>query len=308
MLRQRKLLAARAGERAAFWRKALAGAPTDPALPTDRPRGAADGSGGWLPLEIPADLHAGLAALARRRNCTVFMTVHAALAALLTRAGAGSDVTIGTAVVGRPDSAPEDLVGFFANTLVLRCDTSGNPSMTELLVRVREADLEFLTCQDTPFDQVVEAVAPPRSRAHHPLFQVLLAFQVEPPRLPEVPGLTVVHRELATGTSKFDLTFTLTEQSESGGGPGGITGGIEYAADLSTRRRPAGWRTACSRWCGRRWSSRTRPSGLWSSATGPPGTGRRPRTERARTLPYATASAPGPAPSTGADRGGRQAG
>nr|WP_220378013.1 condensation domain-containing protein [Streptomyces inhibens] len=74
-------------------------------------------------------------------------------------------------VVGRPDSALEELVGFFANTLVLRSDTSGNPSMAELLARVREADLEFLAHQETPFDQVVEAVAPPRSRARHPSFR-----------------------------------------------------------------------------------------------------------------------------------------
>ncbi|WP_310723545.1 amino acid adenylation domain-containing protein [Streptomyces sp. N2A] len=233
VLRQRELLQARTEERSEFWRTALAGAPTDAALPTDRPRGAAEGPGGWVPLEVPADLHAGLASLARRRNCTVFMTVHAALAALLTRAGAGTDITIGTVVVGRPDSELEDLVGFFANTLVLRSATCGNPSMAELLARVREADLEFLAHQETPFDQVVEAVAPPRSRAYHPLFQVLLAFQVESARLPEVPGLRVRHRELATGTAKFDLTFTMTEDLESGtGDPGGITGGIEYAADL----------------------------------------------------------------------------
>ncbi|AJT63313.3 Dimodular nonribosomal peptide synthase [Streptomyces lydicus] len=233
VLWQRELLPVRVAGWAEYWRTALAGAPTDPALPTDRPRGTADGPGGWLPLDIPADLHAELSAVARRQNCTVFMAVHAALAALLTRAGAGTDVLIGTVVVGRHDSALEELVGFFANTLVLRSDTSGNPSTAELLARVREADLEFLAHQETPFDQVVEAVAPPRSRAHHPLFQVLLAFQVEPPRLPEVPGLTVRHRELATDTAKFDLTFTLTEHLKRGsGGPGGITGGIEYAADL----------------------------------------------------------------------------
>ncbi|MFE0380426.1 condensation domain-containing protein [Streptomyces inhibens] len=93
--------------------------------------------------------------------------------------------------------------------------------------------MEFLAHQGTPFGQVVEAVAPLRSKSHHPLFQVLLAFQVEPPRLPQVPGLTVRHRELATDTAKFDLTFILAERPESGsGGPGGITGGIEYAADL----------------------------------------------------------------------------
>ncbi|MGP8296710.1 hypothetical protein ACTPOK_01820 [Streptomyces inhibens] len=79
--------------------------------------------------------------------------------------------------------------------------------------RVREADLEFLAHQETPFDQVVKAVAPARSRPTTPLFQVMLAFQVEPPRIPYVPGLTVRHRELTMDTAKFDPTFTLAEHS-----------------------------------------------------------------------------------------------
>lgn len=105
---------------------------------------------------------------------------------------------IGTPVVGRPDRALEDLVGFLANALVLRCDTSSDPSMADLPVGVREADLAFLARQDTLFGQVVEAVAPPGSWACPPLLHVLLAFQVGIARLPTAPGLTVAHRELTT--------------------------------------------------------------------------------------------------------------
>ncbi|MFF2045037.1 amino acid adenylation domain-containing protein [Kitasatospora sp. NPDC058170] len=232
-----------AGPHDAFWRTALAGLPAEPALPTDRPRTEDDGSTGRIPLDVPAALHAGLADLARRHGCTVFMAVHAALAGLLSQAGAGTDVAIGTVVAGRPERDLEHLVGFFAETLVLRTDVSGDPSPARLLDRVREADLEFLDHQDTPFDRVVALAAPPRANGHHPLFQVLLAFQVEPARLPDCPGLTVRARELGTGTAKVDLLFTLTEHTDPvTGRPAGITGELDYAAGLfapATARRLA---------------------------------------------------------------------
>ncbi|MEV0530522.1 amino acid adenylation domain-containing protein [Kitasatospora sp. NPDC050463] len=234
---------AEAGRHDEFWRTALAGAPTEPVLPTDRPRTEDDGSAERVPLNVPADLHAGLTDLARRHGCTVFMAVHAALAGLLDRIGAGPDVVLGTVVAGRPERDLAGLVGFFAETLVLRTDVSGDPSATELLTRVREADLEFLARQDTPFDRVVALAAPPRSAGHHPLFQVLLAFQVAPAPLPESPGLRVRARELGTGTAKVDLLFTLTEHTDPATGrPAGIAGELEYASALfeeATARRLA---------------------------------------------------------------------
>ncbi|MFF1903626.1 amino acid adenylation domain-containing protein [Kitasatospora sp. NPDC058218] len=234
---------AEAGRHDAFWRTALAGVPTEPVLPTDRPRTEDDDGAERIPLDVPADLHAGLADLARRHGCTVFMAVHAALAGLLDRIGAGPDVVLGTVVAGRPERDLADLVGFFAETLVLRTDVSGDPSAAELLTRVREADLEFLARQDTPFDRVVALAAPPRSTGHHPLFQVLLAFQVAPAPLPESPGLSVRARELGTGTAKVDLLFTLTEHTDPATGrPAGIAGELEYASALfeaATARRLA---------------------------------------------------------------------
>ena len=162
----------------AYWVKALAGLPDEVTLPTDRPRSAVASYGGAaIELDWGAELHAGLAELARACDATVFMVVHAALVVLLNRLGAGSDVVVGTMVAGRSDPAAEELVGFFANTMVLRTDIGGDPSFRELLERVRTGDLLAMTHQDVPFEHLVDVVRPPRSLARHPLFQILLAWQ-----------------------------------------------------------------------------------------------------------------------------------
>ncbi|MEU6862775.1 amino acid adenylation domain-containing protein [Streptomyces sp. NPDC046876] len=217
----------------AFWKGALAGAPAELALPYDRPRPAApDFAGGSVPVDLDAELHGRLLELARAHGCTLFMVVQAALAVTLSRLGAGTDVPIGTPVAGRSDEALDDLVGFFVNTLVLRTDVSGDPTFVELLGRVRETDLAAYEHQDVPFERVVEAVNPERSLARHPLFQVLLQVQDGDDGTLALPGLDVRPEPFRFDVAQFDLTLDVQEHRDAEGRPAGISGFLEYAAEL----------------------------------------------------------------------------
>ncbi|MGW0330970.1 amino acid adenylation domain-containing protein [Streptomyces sp. NPDC003011] len=223
-----------AARQLAFWTEALAGAPAELALPVDRPRPAElTAAGATVDFRIDADLHGRLAALARTHQVSLFMVAQAALAALLTRLGSGTDIPIGTAVAGRPDAALEDLVGFFVNTLVLRTDTSGDPAFADLLDRVRATDLAAYAHQDLPFERLVDHLGPAvRSSAHTPLFQVFLAFQNNAaPRL-ELPGLTARPADIELTSAKTDLGVELTERFAADGGPAGLDGMVSYRTDL----------------------------------------------------------------------------
>ncbi|WP_433462462.1 amino acid adenylation domain-containing protein [Spirillospora sp. CA-128828] len=231
-----------AARQLAYWKDALAGLPDQIRLPHDRPRPArASYRGGQVSFEVPADLADGLRTLARDHQVSVFMVLQAALAALLTRLGAGTDVPIGSPVAGRTDEALDDLVGVFVNTLVLRTDTSGDPSFAELFARVRETGLAAYAHQDVPFERLVEVLNPVRSLARHPLFQVMLTLQNNPEASVELPGLEVAVEPVDPGVAKFDLEFLLEDARDD---EGGFTGTLEYALDLfdmETAERLARW-------------------------------------------------------------------
>ncbi|MGW4551986.1 amino acid adenylation domain-containing protein, partial [Streptomyces violaceorubidus] len=223
------------------WSTALAGLPLELELPTDRPRPTAPTHrGASVPLSVPAELHQRLEALAREHQCTPFMVVQAALAVLLHRLGAGTDIPIGTPVAGRTHDVVEDLVGFFVNTLVLRTDLDGNPTFTDLLARVRETDLAAYAHQDIPFERLVEAVNPERSASRHPLFQTVLEWNNNEESaaldtVAELPDLTVTPVPARTGAAKFDLVFHLSGVRDTDGRAAGLSGEVEYSVDLFDR-------------------------------------------------------------------------
>ncbi|MFD5200510.1 amino acid adenylation domain-containing protein [Streptomyces sp. NPDC058375] len=225
--------ASAASAQLAFWKDRLAGAPEETVLPADRPRPASPGGlGGTVPVRVPEETMADVARLARSTASSTFMVLHAALAALLHRMGADSDLTIGTPVAGRADEALDPLVGFFVNTLALRTDLGGDPDFTELLSRVRETDLSAYAHQELPFERLVEAVRPTRSLSRHPLFQVMLTLNNHrPPRL-DLPGLEARLEGVDTGGAKFDLSFSFTERTSAGDEGPHLDGTLEFSQDL----------------------------------------------------------------------------
>ncbi|WP_345025639.1 condensation domain-containing protein, partial [Actinomadura keratinilytica] len=221
-----------------YWREALRDLPEELALPTDRPRPAVPSfKGAMTPVGVSAEVHAGLTEVAQRQGASVFMVVQAALAVLLSRLGAGTDIPLGTATAGRDEAVLDDLAGFFVNTLVLRTDVGGDPSFTDLVKRVRETDLAAFGHQDIPFERLVDDLSPVRSLSRQPLFQVMYSLQSAAGDRQgrwELPGLQVDLLPPREGSeaARFDLSVTLSERRDEHGAPAGIGGGIQYATDL----------------------------------------------------------------------------
>ncbi|MGW0425117.1 amino acid adenylation domain-containing protein, partial [Streptomyces sp. NPDC003015] len=229
-----------AGQQLAHWKQTLTGLPEQLDLPTDRPRPAiADYQGDRITFDIPAELHEQLTGLARDTNTTVFMVVQAALAALLTRLGAGEDIPLGTPVAGRTDDATDHLIGFFLNTLVLRTHTGGDPTFRQLLERVRTTDLTAYTHQDLPFERLVEVLNPARSLAHHPLFQVMLTLHnthaAGAEAVTSFAGLGAQVGAADNVSARFDLSFALAERFDDRNGCAGLGGSVTYSTALFDR-------------------------------------------------------------------------
>jgi len=217
----------------AFWRAALDGLPEQLDLPTDRPRPATPSNrGATHRLRIDADLHSELRELARKREATLFTTVHAALAVLLARLAGAEDIAIGTPVAGRGEQGLDAMVGMFVNTLVLRSHIDVRARFETVLDDTRRRDLEALSHPDLPFERLVEVLAPGRARNRHPLFQVALTLQnFTVPEL-ELPGLRVAELPLTAVAAEFDLQFTVREDTDADGRADGMDIEITYATDL----------------------------------------------------------------------------
>ena len=213
-----------------FWREALGGELPALDLPTDRPRPPIQRyRGAEIMRALPADLSAAVAALARSRGATLFMSLLAAFQALLGRLANQLDFTVGTPVANRGRREVEGLIGFFLNTLVLRANLGGNPTFETLLQRVRESSLAAYAHQDVPFERLVEELRPDRDLSRSPLFQVMFVLQNAPVGSLELEGALLTPLAAENRTAKFDLTFSVEETPE------GLMTVLEYATDLYDR-------------------------------------------------------------------------
>ena len=223
----------------AQWAAYLDGAPEVTPLPTDaaRPRETSH-RGDSLRFIIDASTWAAVRALATAQGATAFMALHAAVVAVLERFGAGEDIVVGTPVAGRDDPATTGVIGMFADTLALRVDLSGRPSFAELLRRVASADATAYDQRDVPFESIVERVAPSRTLAHHPVFQVFISLYNGNPQSLELAGLEVREHHPRSPWSRFDLSFH-TQQTRDEVGREQVQVDLEYSSDLFTHRTVA---------------------------------------------------------------------
>jgi amino acid adenylation domain-containing protein len=211
----------------AYWRRQLAGLPPVLQLALDRPRrpGRTAPVGGRR-LGLAGSLAEDLRKLGRREQATPFMTLLAGFASLLHRYTGQRDLAIGTPIANRGRVELEGLIGFFANTLVLRADLEGDPRFGDLLARIRAMALDSYAHQDLPFERLVEELQPERNLGMNPLFQVMFQMQNVPASTVDLPGLSLTPFASERGAAMFDLVLAVSEAGR------GFAAGFEYDADL----------------------------------------------------------------------------
>jgi len=214
-------------EQLSYWKRQLQGAPPVLELPTDRPRPSVQTfKGANQSFTLSKDLSGALKQLCQTEDVTMFMLLLAAWQVILYRYTGQQDIVVGSPVANRNQTATEQLIGLFTNTLVLRTQLSTEWSFRELLARVRETCVGALAHQDLPFEKLVEELRPERSRSHSPLFQVMFASQNTPEEELELPRLRVSPLDLGITAALFDLTLNILESGEQ------TYGSLHYNVDL----------------------------------------------------------------------------
>jgi Condensation domain/Phosphopantetheine attachment site len=216
-----------------FWARYLDGAPST-VLPLDRPRPARRTfAGDCVRFRLDSELVAQLRDVASSRGTTLFVVLLAVLADLLGRHGGLQDVVIATPIIDRPEPRFQGMIGYFLNTVVIRCDLSGSPGFGALVDRVRDSTLDALAHASTPFEQVVRVVGTLRSGTSNPVYQVMFALQTGQLSRARLSGKEVEEIPYDPPTAKHDLTLMLDEDED------GLLGRLEYSTGVFNRE------TAC---------------------------------------------------------------
>ncbi|MDS1116217.1 amino acid adenylation domain-containing protein, partial [Gordonia westfalica] len=214
-----------------YWTRQLRGLPDVLPLPVDRPRTLTpDTRAATVRWSLPAPVVAGLRRRASEQRATLFMVIHAAVAAVLARLTSTTEIAVATPVAGRGHRALDELIGMFVNTVVLRVDVDPHLTGGALLDRARLAALTAFDHAEVPFERVVDAVDPPRTENVEPLAQVMMVHTAgaEPVMAGARMGdLSAEFVEIDDTTVKFDLSIGTREAVD-----GSLAGALTYAAAL----------------------------------------------------------------------------
>jgi len=210
-----------------YWKKHLSGIPAELELPADRIRPSVPTySGATESFRVGELLTKRLRQLSRNEGATLFMTLLGAFQVLLSKYAGHHDIVVGTPIAGRTRLELEQLIGLFANTLVIRTDLSGPPGFAALLRRVRDVAIAAYANQETPFERIVEELRPERSLNHQPLFQVMFSVHTGSARPLDLDGARTAWLRNETDCSKFDLSLVFVEAEHS------LEGLITYSREL----------------------------------------------------------------------------
>ncbi len=210
-----------------YWKAKLADESEPLDLPSDRARPATESfRGGRCSRRLDPKLTAALKTRAQEEGATLFMILLAAFKALLHRYTGHDDLIVGVPIANRQRVEVEGLIGFFANTLVMRTTFPADLTFRELLRRVKETAVEAYANQDMPFERLVELLQVRRDASRTPLFQATFALQDFPEVVFEFPGIQTAPWFVTMHTAKFDFSLILERSAE------GWTATAEYSTDL----------------------------------------------------------------------------
>ena len=217
------------GARLRFFTTHIAGVPHTVDIRSDHPRIGQHGPAATLRRPIPDELTSQIRAYARSVGATPFMVLLAVYGVLISRFRREDQLVIGVPVALRTEQQLTAMIGPFINTVVLRLDLRGSPTFTELVERVRRTALNMIPHQDLPFDELVRSVAPDRTTARTPLFQLMFDYLNTPQFELDMEGLQLESVPLEPADTAHDLTLYIED------GAGGITARWEHRADLFDR-------------------------------------------------------------------------